>query len=161
VEIATARLLLRDFAPQDLPALAAYQADPRYRELRGRNDPRAPELLPMFLRWVRERPRRNFQLAITRAGDLIGCGGVRAAGTPELGLELAPRCWGRGYAAEAARALLRFAFEDLRLGAIRCSTAVGNTRVERLVRRLGFTRVATSGARAEWRLTPASYNGGR
>jgi RimJ/RimL family protein N-acetyltransferase len=159
VEIATPRLLLRDFVPGDLPALAAYHADPRYREFCGPGDPRAAELLAMFLRWARERPRRNFQLAITRGGELIGCAGVRTAGPPELGLELAPRSWGRGYATEAAGALLRLAFESLGVERVRGSTAVGNVRVERLVRRLGFARVATAGARAEWRLPRAAYNG--
>lgn len=163
MEIRTPRLLLREFVPGDLPALAAYHADPRYREFYARADLRPgheAELLSVFLRWARECPRKNYQLAITRGGELIGCGGVRTSRSPELGLELAPRWWGRGYAAEAAHALLRFGFEDLGVAEIRGTSAIGNTRVERLVRRLGFERVATHGKSAEWRLTPVAYNGG-
>jgi ribosomal-protein-alanine N-acetyltransferase len=168
LEIATGRLLLREFAPTDLAALAAYHADPRYRRFYAPADLRPgheARLLSMFQRWARESPRTNYQLAIVRGGDLIGWGGVRMRGLPpgcgELGLEIAPGRWGRGYASEASRALLDFAFSDLRLDEIRGTSAAGNTRVERLVRRLGLRRVATCGNRVAWRLPRAAYNGGK
>jgi RimJ/RimL family protein N-acetyltransferase len=159
VHIATPRLLLREFTPEDLPAFRTYRADPRYGEFYGPregSEQRSIELFALIRRWAREQPRRNYQLAIVRSGDLIGCGGVRTLGLPrgraELGLELGPRWWGLGYATEAARALLCLAFVDLGAEEVRATTAPANARAGRLILRLGFERVATHRARAEWKL---------
>ena len=143
---------------EDAPALLAYQADPRAREF---YDPaqahaaRLQALVPLFVRWAEEVPRLNWQLAIaTRQAPakLIGSVGLRQRGAPrgmaEFGLELAASHWGRGYATEAAEALLEFGFTTLHLTAVRCTTVSANVRVTRLVQRLGFRRVAEDGGSA-------------
>lgn len=65
MEIITARLLLREFVDRDLPALLAYQADPRYAEFWLEEAPsgHGRQLLEPFRCWAAERPRRNYQLA--------------------------------------------------------------------------------------------------
>lgn len=97
-----------------------------------------------------ERPRRNYQLAIVRGDQVIGSCGIRMEGCEpgiaeyaEFGLELAPEHWGCGLASEAARAMLRFGFRDLGVREVRGETVTENTRVQRLVERLGFTRAGT------------------
>jgi [ribosomal protein S5]-alanine N-acetyltransferase len=153
VEIVTPRLILREFTPEDLPALLAHHADPRLHEFYGPEDlgeDLARDLVARFIRWAAESPRRNYQLAIARREDSstsIGSCGVRLegceAGMAELGLQLAPDQWGRGFAAEAARAILNFGLHDLNLQEIHGVTVTENTRVQRLVDKLGFTRVET------------------
>jgi RimJ/RimL family protein N-acetyltransferase len=161
--IATPRLLLREFEPGDLPAFRSYRSDPRYAEFYAPGEAsalRATELIGLFRRWALERPRRNYQLAVVRRGDLIGCGGVRTRGLPrgraELGLELGPRWWGQGYATEAAHALVCLAFGDLGVEEVRATSVTRNGRAARLVLRLGFERVAThvlpGWTRTEWKL---------
>jgi RimJ/RimL family protein N-acetyltransferase len=177
VELTTERLILRDFTADDRAALIAYQSDPRYVEFYGpeeRGHEHTLKLLDMFLHWRVEQPRRNFQLAIVERNappDPIGCCGVRSkgfeSGVAEFGLELAPRCWGRGLATEAARALLTFAFRDLGLRVITRVSVTQNYRVAHLVNRLGFhsvsTRVGPDWMRAqgwsqtEWRLTAQDW----
>lgn len=51
------------------------------------------------------------------SGELIGCCGLRPHGASEyeIGFHLRPKFWGQGYAAEAARAVIEYAFA--RLGA--------------------------------------------
>ena len=179
MELATRRFVLRDFRARDRRAFLAYHADPRYRALHGPDeaDPaHARALLQRFEQWAAERPRRNFQLAIVGrlSGELVGCCGLRQAdckaGLAELGIELAPACWGRyGYALEVARALLAFGFCELGLQAIQGVTASGNPRVERLARwfgaavspavqaRPGCRRAA--GTRSKWRVTREQWSG--
>jgi ribosomal-protein-alanine N-acetyltransferase len=68
---------------------------------------------------------------------------------PELELVygLAESHWGRGYAAEAARAVLDYCFDALGMPAVRASTDVGNAASIRVLERLGFVfeRRATVG----------------
>lgn len=148
MEIVTRRLLLREFTPGDLPALVAYQADPRYAEFWPDEVPldHPRELLRVFRRWAEERPRHNYQLAVAplqTPQELIGCCGVRGqgldVGRAEFGIELAPRWWGHGYATEAARAILGFGFRELALQVVWGVSVTENTRVTSMVPRLGFT----------------------
>lgn len=153
MEILTPRLLLREFTPEDLPAFHAYQTDPRHTEFYGPEDldPGLAEgLIERFLAWAAASPRQNYQLAIARRenpADVIGSCGIRLAGCEpgigEFGLELAAEHWGHGVATEAALAILWFAFHDLGVREIRGATVTENTRVQRLVARLGFSKVET------------------
>lgn len=151
--IVTPRLVLRDFTLEDLPAYLEPQADPRYTEFYGPGET-GPDftrgLVERFVQWAAETPRRNYQLAVVPRegpGELIGSCGVRQHGCEpgkgEFGLELAPRHWGRGFATEAASAILDFGFRELGLQEIRGVTVTENVSVQRLVARLGFTRVET------------------
>lgn len=177
MELITERLLLREFVPEDGAALLAYQGDPRYLEFNGPDEGRPEDqagLLAMFLAWQAEDPRQNYQLAmVERAASpgLIGCCGVRRkgfeAGEAEFGLELAPQYWGRGLASEASRAMLTFAFQDLRVRDVLAVTVTQNHRVERMLEGLGFRPLGTrdgSGwmrerglSETEWRLSAAQW----
>lgn len=150
----TSRLILREYVPDDLDALLAYQADPRVREYYGPAEAlpdQIPGLLRTFLDWTAEKPRHNWQLGIAlRSGarPLIGSCGLRKrgmdAGRVDLGLDLAPDHWGRGYGSEAASALLDFGFRDLGVAIVHGQTVSANARVAGLVTRLGFRHVGTS-----------------
>jgi RimJ/RimL family protein N-acetyltransferase len=75
----------------------------------------------MFLANQAEQPRIKFQLAVTlkSSGELIGNCGIRkdfaSAHEADIGYELSPDHWGRGCATEAASAILRFGFTELRV----------------------------------------------
>lgn len=124
----TSRLVLRRFTPEDLDDLAALHADPlvmRYiddgrpvtreivaeRTLPGileQND-RLPEGLGTFV--MHERETGGFAGWVSLAPP--GSVGLEDFAGLELGYRLLPSVWGRGYAAEGARALIRRAFEHL------------------------------------------------
>jgi RimJ/RimL family protein N-acetyltransferase len=141
------RVLLRDFDLADLPAYTRIHADPRFAEFRGPDEStpdHAARLVELFSSWAEEVPRRDFQLAIAdrTSGDLLGSCGVRTgehpAGCAEFGIELAAPSWGRGLASEAARLVLAFGFESLRLAEVQAESVTQNARIARLLRRLGF-----------------------
>lgn len=178
ITIVTDRLVLREYTGADLAPFLAYQSLPEAREFYGAHEAQPDhvrELLATFQQWARESPRRRYQLAIAprSAPDaLLGSVGLRAidgsSDTADLGLELDPRAWGRGYGSEAATAMLGFGFDRMGLAAVRGLTVSANGRVAALVQRLGFRLVAhhqgdgwmqTRGwTEAEWRLTRDEWN---
>lgn len=61
----------------------------------------------------------------------------------ELGYAFAPQFWGRGYATEAATAVLDFAREAVKLDQVVAFAAVGNTASIAVMRRLEFLPAGT------------------
>lgn len=59
----------------------------------------------------------------------------------EIGWRLRHTFWGKGYGFEAAKELLRYGLEELKLKEIVSFTAVTNKRSEALMKRLGMLRV--------------------
>jgi [ribosomal protein S5]-alanine N-acetyltransferase len=173
MEIETKRFLLRDFIPADEPAFFAYRSDPRYAEFctAAEVTPNfTQELLQRFTQWAIDDPRCNYQLAIVdrRSRQLIGCGGLRrdniTTDRAEMGIELAPQCWGRyAYAIEITQALIEFGFRTLGLKTIYGISIGANLRVTKLAQYCGFVAIDTppnpEGIQAqewhkiEWQLT--------
>lgn len=147
MELSTARLRLRDFVPGDWPAVLDYQKDPRYLryyEWTGRTAEAVQEFVGWFVAQQAAHPRHKFQFAITLAatGGLIGNCGVRKesadAREASLGYELAPEHWGKGYATEAARAVLDFGFARLDVHRISAECVADNTASAHVLTKLGF-----------------------
>ena len=152
MKLTTDRLLLREFAGDDWPAVLAYQSDPlylRYYSWTQRTAKDVQAFVRRFIDWQGEEPRKNFQFAvILRAkGRLIGSCGIRIGQgngrKADLGYEIAPRYWGQGYATEAARAVVAFGFGDLRLHRIWASCLAENVASARVLEKLGMRREAT------------------
>ncbi|MCE2500026.1 MAG: GNAT family N-acetyltransferase [Dehalococcoidia bacterium] len=147
MEIRTERLHLREFARDDWRAVLDYQRDPlylRYYPWTERTEEDARTFVNMFLGWQSEQPRRRFQLVIVRDSDdrLIGNCGIRRKRDndweADIGYELAPDCWGHGYATEAAAAIVDFGFGELGLKRISSWCIADNVASARVLERLGF-----------------------
>jgi RimJ/RimL family protein N-acetyltransferase len=71
---------------------------------------------------------------------LIGGIGIRrdANGDDEFGYWLTPSAWGRGYATEAGRAVVRMARESLRLKRLVSGHFIDNPASGKVLRKLGF-----------------------
>ena len=80
----------------------------------------------------------------TVTGNLAGTAGLRPL--DDIGLEifysLAPGSWGRGYATEAARAVVGHALDTLGLAEVLAEVDEGNTASVAVVKRLGMTPFA-------------------
>jgi RimJ/RimL family protein N-acetyltransferase len=146
--LTTDRLILREFVAGDWPAVLAYQRDPLYLRLYEWEDRAEADVRAFVNRFVEQQldqPRTRFQLAVTlkAGGRLIGNAGIRLNGVDshaaEIGYELAPNEWGHGYATEAARAILRFGFEELGLHRVGAWTVADNTASARVLEKLGMT----------------------
>ena len=147
MQIETDRLTLREFRDDDWQPMADYWSDPRYQ--RYYPEMVSPEsivrdLVSRFLAAQDEEPRRMGQLAIERKDDgrMIGNCGVRV-NAPEhregnIGYELNPDEWGQGFGTEAARAILRFGFEDLGLHRIWAEVNAENAGSIHILTKLGM-----------------------
>jgi len=151
MELETARLRLREFVPDDWRAALAYEDDPRYMrfyEMTERTEADVRAFVQMFLDQQAENPRCRFQLAVTlkESGALIGNCGIRVNNAEwreaNIGYEIAPELWGRGYASEAARAILAFGFGTLQMHRIWAWCVADNTASARVLEKVGMTREA-------------------
>jgi RimJ/RimL family protein N-acetyltransferase len=145
----TARLILREWRDEDRAPFADLNADPRVAEFLGEPMDRAASdalVERIVARWAAD---GSGLWAVERVEDgaFLGFAGLAApsfetAFTPcvEVGWRLAAPFWGNGYATEAARAALRFGFEDLDLEEIVSLTTVANARSRAVMERLGMTR---------------------
>jgi [ribosomal protein S5]-alanine N-acetyltransferase len=143
--IRTERLLLREFVEDDWRAVLAYQRDPRYlRYYEGtdRTEADARAFVQRFLDYQQESPRSKIQLAITFDGHLVGNVGLRRAAPDarlaDIGYEVAPEFWGRGYATEAARAMLALGFGELGLHRVTAHCLAENSASGRVLEKLGM-----------------------
>jgi RimJ/RimL family protein N-acetyltransferase len=145
--LTTQRILLRDFIKSDWEAVLAYQQDPlylRYNEWTSRTPDEVQDFIQMFLDHQKQEPRNKFQFALTLkpSGQLIGNCGVRrdspGALEGDIGYELDPRFWGRGYATEAAQAVLQFGFTQMSLHRITARCVAENTASAHVLEKLGM-----------------------
>jgi RimJ/RimL family protein N-acetyltransferase len=76
---------------------------------------------------------------ITLDGTLIGaCGVDPREGDPEIGYWLGVPYWGQGYATEAARAVIDYAFDALQHKAVQAGARVSNPASRRVLEKCGF-----------------------
>lgn len=87
---------------EDAEPLAAYQSDPAYLAHYAA-PPDAHTIVASAIEWSQEEPRINFQFAVVLASSdfVIGCAGLRqrgySTGEAEIGIEIDPRYWRRGF----------------------------------------------------------------
>ena len=147
--LTTERLILREFSESDWPGVLAYQRDPRYLrfyEWTGRTPEEVRSFVGLFVVQQQETPRTRFQVAITvkATGRLIGNCGIRHetadAREADIGYELDPAYWGRGYATEAMRAVVGWGFSEMRLHRISAWCIADNAGSVRVLEKLGMQR---------------------
>ncbi len=149
VFLKTDRLILRPLRSDDTDAFSAMNADPevmRYFPACLDRD----ETEALTIRMERHLERHGFgwwALEVRDGATFIGFAGLlhpafQAHFTPcvEIGWRLARAHWGKGYATEAARACLDFAFGELGLDEVVSMAVVDNLRSRAVMERLGMTR---------------------
>ncbi len=147
-ELGTVRLKLRHWSPADLAPFAAMNADPEVMEFMPARLSRAASDA-MAARAQAYLGRQGFGLwaVEVRGGPpFIGYVGLQrpsfeAHFTPcvEIGWRLLRAAWGFGYATEAARACLTYAFDALALPEVVAFTVPANRRSRAVMQRLGMT----------------------
>jgi len=144
-ELETARLRLRMFAPGDAFEFSSITRDPEVMRFIGEGGPISQEETAANLRKIvnafRRRGFGRWAVVHKETNRLVGyCGFSAGVTTPgvELAYLLARPFWGRGLATEAARACLRYAFEELKLPSVSAITRPGNLRSRRVMEHLGM-----------------------
>jgi len=135
----TERLVLR--APQlgDAKTIAKLANDRRIAE----NTARIPHPYDIsdakaYIAWAKE-TRAESAFLITLDDDVIGaCGVGLDEKNPEIGYWVGVRHWGQGYATEAARAVIDYAFDRFEFDALHSSARVTNPASRRVLEKCGF-----------------------
>ncbi|QNN24162.1 GNAT family N-acetyltransferase [Planctomycetales bacterium ZRK34] len=146
--LTTSRLTLRPFDLSDAPAVQRQAGDRRVYQTTLRIP--HPYKLADAESWLAGSARRyaegqsiEFAATLTATGELVGCIGLEI--TPvhrhaELGYWIGPDHWSCGYATEAGRAILDFAFNTLGLHRVHVHHFAENTASARVIEKLGFQR---------------------
>lgn len=149
VYLETERLILREFAEADVQHLVELDSDPEVMRYLTGGKPTAREAIVADLRRhiadYERLPGRGRWAAIEKAtGEFIGW--VALAQPPdtgprevELGYRLRRSAWGKGYATEACRALVRNAFTELGVRRVYAETMAVNHASRRVMERAGLT----------------------
>ncbi|MDX6433046.1 MAG: hypothetical protein QOE54_5412 [Streptosporangiaceae bacterium] len=144
----TERLVLRRWRYTDREPFAAMNADPEVMEHfpAALTSDESDALIDRIETRIDQRGFGFWALEIAETGQFIGFTGLseprfEAHFTPavEIGWRLARSSWGHGYASEAARRALTFAFDDLALAEVVSFTSHTNLRSQRVMKRIGMT----------------------
>lgn len=147
--LTTARLDLRPWRQADLAAFAALNADPEVMRYLPHALSRAASdaLAAAAAQALATRSFGLWALELRTAAEFLGYVGLTEVGftapfTPciEIQWRLKRTAWGAGYATEAARACLEFAFATLRAREVVAFTVPQNVRSRAVMERLGMRR---------------------
>jgi RimJ/RimL family protein N-acetyltransferase len=145
MELTTDRLLLREWTTADFEDVHAYASDPevvRHVSFGPNSEAETTAFLEMAIAAVQRVPRIDFTLAIASRYDDRVIGGIglalKSATSAELGYVFRRDAWGRGYATEAARALVEFGFRQAGLHRIFALCFPPNTAYARVMEKLGI-----------------------
>jgi RimJ/RimL family protein N-acetyltransferase len=150
VFLETERMVLRRFTPADADNLVELDSDPEVMHFitGGRPTSREEienEILPAFLGYYERSAGYGFWAAIEKStGRFLGWFHLRPPPDgghpeePELGYRLGRSAWGRGYATEGARALIRKAFTELCARRVYAETMAVHTASRRVMEKAGM-----------------------
>jgi RimJ/RimL family protein N-acetyltransferase len=148
IEFETRRLRLRRWRDADRDPFAALNADPVVMEYFPSALDRAAsdEMIDRFEAAFDERGWSNWAVEVRESGDFIGFIGLSIprlqfpfSPCVEIGWRLARPHWGKGYASEGARGVLRVGFERIHLPEILSWTSVINRRSRAVMERIGLS----------------------
>lgn len=147
-QLETDRLLLRQWQQADRKPWADLCANPEV--MKFLSSPRDLATSDLAIdKWqgrICEHGWSFWALELKQTGVFIGMAGLQVPAEPhpylpciEVGWRLAKEQWGHGYASEAARCALRFAFDELRAQEVLASTAKDNSRSSAVMQRIGMS----------------------
>jgi ribosomal-protein-alanine N-acetyltransferase len=142
--LVTERLELRHFTKSDHPAYSAMWAKPEFYRYLGDGHAKPDDFAPRFATSL-EYSRGVFAVVERATGTLLGHCGVRPIpdGRIELLYAYDPLAWGKGYATEAARAVLAYARQTFEIDCLIAMAYPANPASANVMRKLGFTPSGT------------------
>ena len=147
----TTRLILRPWREEDAAECFRYARDPRVGPAAGWPVHTGVEQSRQVIRQVLTAPE-TYAIVLKQTGLPVGSIGLHRSDNAqgpeeaELGYWLGVPHWGQGLTPEAARELLRHAFEDLGLARVWCAYFEGNEKSRRVQEKLGFRYQKTNEA---------------
>jgi RimJ/RimL family protein N-acetyltransferase len=150
-DLETRRLILRPYRPEDLEAIHRYAAVPEFSQydVWGPNsEDDTKKFVADCISKLAQNPVQRYELAVESRADGTVIGGctlkrsVEDSGLGGLGYAINPYYQCRGYATEAAMALIRFAFDDLGLALVYAECDTRNLPSRRVMEKAGMELAA-------------------
>lgn len=144
--IHTERLHLREIKMEDAPSIYASFSKKEVTRYYGmapmENIIEAHQLISSFSRQYQEKKGIRWGIELKGQNGLIGTAGFNQLNfsnkRAEIGYEIHPDFWGKGYAREAAAAILEYGFMEMGLNRVAAVVYLENTPSSLLLKRLGF-----------------------
>lgn len=147
-ELETERLILRMWKTKDAAALYDYAKNPNV----GPNAGWKPHASVYESRMIIKEiflPNMCWAIVDKETNKVIGSIGLEddafrpGVKSKELGYSLSEEYWKRGIMTEAAKRVIRYAFEELKLDILMIKTGDANVRSQRVIEKCGFTYEGT------------------
>jgi RimJ/RimL family protein N-acetyltransferase len=150
------QILLRDFLPMDRgPLLELASDEAMFTFMRFRIDRSSGDrLLARLVEEPHLEPRESYNLVVTDAAGFSGWAGIdrlERSGSAQFGWYVRSDRWGRGYATEASRLLLDFAFSVLARTAMWATADPQNGASIRVLEKSGLTNRGLTDPVETWR----------
>lgn len=139
--LVTERLVMRPPHEDDIPELVELAGNRKVAEMLGRMPhPYGEREARAFIRAVADRKAGTaYALTLAESGAFIGGAGLNGSGRElELGYWIGEPHWGKGYATEAAHALIDLAFRATEIERLHVSCRVLNDGSRRVIHKCGF-----------------------
>ena len=149
IKLETERLVLRAFKDSDLNDFYEYASEDGEGEMAGWKHHESMEetkdILDLFIK-----EDETFAIFLKGNNKVIGSVGVEKYGMEdkltefsnykgrEIGYVLSKDYWGRGIMAEAVKAAIKYAFEELNVDVLWCGHFVSNNQSRRVIEKCGF-----------------------
>jgi RimJ/RimL family protein N-acetyltransferase len=139
--LVTRRLILRGPRENDIPALVQLADNRHVAQMLARmphpyGEAEARAFIAMS---ERRQPGASYALTLADGGTFIGCAGLNVKDRGlELGYWIGEPYWKRGFATEAAHALVDLAFRETRIPVLHVSVRVINPASRRVIHKCGF-----------------------
>jgi RimJ/RimL family protein N-acetyltransferase len=170
--LTTDRIGFRTWAADDLPLAMALWGDSRVTRFLSLAPMTDEQVKARLEREIATQEAHGFQywpLFLRATEEHLGCCGLRPykPTIPEVGVHLGSKHWGKGYATEAVRAVLGYAFDRLGAVALFAGHSAENDASRQLIARLGFRYIhdefypPTGQNHPSYLLTADEYRGGR
>ena len=163
--VETERLILREILPEDEAAFFELDSDPEVHQYLGKRPVQNIEQIRIVINYIREQYKENGigRWAVVTKSDnaFIGWAGLKLFTDEvnghidfyELGYRFMKKHWGKGYATEAAKAIVKYGFEELELDEIYGMTDPQNETSKKVLEKVGLKYIETFdflGEPADW-----------
>ena len=145
--LVTERLVLRRSLPEDGDTISAYRSDPEVHRYQGWERTDADTVRKEIRDMSRRAPGQSggwvqFTALDRESGSLVGDIGLSPAegepGVIKIGYTIAPEFQGHGYATEAVKALVSYAFDALEADVVRAYASAENIPSTRVAEKAGM-----------------------
>lgn len=159
-EIYTERLYLRKISLKDAEILFNYWSDPEVTKYLNvttfKNIEQAYSMIRALNSLYNNKEGFRWAIVTKKDNNVIGTCGynnwIKKSSRGEIGYELGKEYWGKGYASEAVKEIIKYGFKNMNLNRIEAFTVPEATSSINLLKKLGFKQEGTLRQYGYWNM---------